>query len=118
MSPSIWWDDRLLLDEEATDPTCVHHTDLPLDLFLAVGANEETASADTWPITSDERIGDTAMVTNLLTLADRLRSRHHPGLRLDTVVLPGEHHLTAFHAALAQGLVRLLAPAPVDVVTT
>jgi predicted alpha/beta superfamily hydrolase len=113
VSPSIWWDDRLLLHEEETFAR--DHADLPVGLFLAVGANEETSLADTWPTTSDDQIVDTAMVTNLLTLAERLRSRGYPGLHLDTAVLSGEHHLTAFHAAVAQGLVRLLAPAAPDV---
>ena len=107
VSPSIWWDDRVILRLEAAFAR--RHADLPVDLFLAVGANEETNLAATWPPTSDEQIADTAMVTNVRTFADRLESRSYPGLRVDTVVVPGAHHLTAFHAVVADGLVRLLA---------
>lgn len=114
-SPSLWWHGRVLFDFEEAAATC--RADLPASVFCAIGADETQdgrireaarlpadarALAAAWPID---------MVDDLARFVDRLRSRAYPSLRLESVVLPGEFHVTAPPMILSRGL-RWLFDAP------
>jgi predicted alpha/beta superfamily hydrolase len=106
VSPSIWWDDRVVLRyEEAWAQT---HTDLPADLFLAVGEHEQGVGG-TWlnESFSAEALRLLRQVDNFRELVGRLRSRGYPSLRLEAAILPDEYHLSVLPAAVTRGLLAL-----------
>jgi hypothetical protein len=74
LSPSIWWDNRQILGAEAELASAAR--DLPVNLFLSMGALEEQAA----PIAR--------MVSNLYELDAVLRTRKYPNLRLAMEVFP------------------------------
>jgi predicted alpha/beta superfamily hydrolase len=90
ISPAIWWDNGLLLREEAA--LAERASDLPARLFLAAGALEEQAEPSA------------RMLSNLEALADALRGRNYPSLELTQQVFPDEGHLSVFPAAVSRGL--------------
>ncbi len=90
LSPSIWWDDRAILDAEAAFAKDAR--DLPLNLFLSIGALEEIAH----PVAR--------MVSNLYVLDAMLRGRRYPGLRQAMDVFPQETHNSVYAASLTRGL--------------
>lgn len=93
-SPSIWWDDRVILDIEAsTAPT---RPDVDALVFLSVGSEEEQTG---FP-----------MITNARLMAERLRTRGYPGLHLELAVIDGELHHSTIPAAISRGLRRLFPP--------
>lgn len=95
-SPSIWWDDRTILDTEAA--YAAEHDALDARVFLSVGELEETTSG--FPMTSD--------MTNF---ARTLQSRDYDGLELGATVFPDETHLSVIGAAFSRGL-RFIYAAP------
>ena len=106
ISPSLWWDDGIVLrDEQAWAD---EHADLPARLFLAVGGNEQTPGAD-WRNEGfpDEAIAAARQVDNCRELWRRLEDRRYPSLALDGAVMDGEYHLTIQAAAITRGLVSL-----------
>jgi len=88
VSPSIWWDDRMVLREEAM--LAARITDLDRRLFLAVGELEEAQDPSA------------RMVSNLYSLAATLRSRAYPSLESVLQVLPDESHMSVFPAAISR----------------
>ena len=90
-SPAISWDEGMLFNEEVAYADA--NDDLDVDLFLSVGALES------------ER-----MVGNMAKMAERLRSRGYPNLRLTEHVFEGETHLSVVPATLSRGLRALFAP--------
>ncbi|MFF7293417.1 alpha/beta hydrolase-fold protein [Microbacterium sp. NPDC008134] len=95
-SPSIWWDDRTILDMEAAYSDA--NDALDARVFLSVGELEETTSG--FPMTSD--------MTNF---ARTLQSRAYDGLELGATVFPDETHLSVIGAAFSRGL-RFIYAAP------
>jgi LPXTG-motif cell wall-anchored protein len=95
-SPSIWWDDRTILDMEAAYADA--NDALDARVFLSVGELEETTSG--FPMTSD--------MTNF---ARTLQSRAYDGLELGATVFPDETHLSVIGAAFSRGL-RFIYAAP------
>ena len=95
ISPSIWWDERTVLGEEATLAARV--TDLDRRLFLAVGALEEAQDATA------------RMVSNLYELEATLRARAYPSLEMAMQVLPDESHMSVFPAAISRAFRALYA---------
>lgn len=95
ISPSIWWDDRVVLQEE--DTLARRASDLEARLYLAVGGLEE--------------VPDPAarMVSNLYELDAVLRARAYPSLQARLEVLPDESHMSVFPAALSRALRSLYA---------
>jgi predicted alpha/beta superfamily hydrolase len=92
-SPSIWWDDRVILEIEAREaarPGATHGK-----VFISVGADEEVG-------------GLSPMVSNAKEVAERLGSRGHPELDLTLALLPGEIHFSTIPAAVSRGLRWLL----------
>jgi predicted alpha/beta superfamily hydrolase len=93
-SPAIHHDDRIVLAYE--DRYAANHDDLPARIYMAVGAREEM----------DDHLIDSSLrfVTNVEELAERLRKRRYPGLRLTTQVLEGETHFSAIPTVFSRGL--------------
>jgi predicted alpha/beta superfamily hydrolase len=85
LSPSIAWDDRVILKEESR--YAGEHTDLPAKLFLSAGGNES------------ER-----MVANLGELEQILRDRDYEGLEMSVAVFDNETHLSVLPGALSRGI--------------
>ena len=107
VSPSIWWDDRVLLQcEQAWADS---HTELPAKLFLAVGSEEQTPGGG-WKNEGfpDEAIAAVKQVTNFEEFTRRLTERRYQGLDFESVVFDGEYHLTVPAAAVTRGLAWLL----------
>jgi hypothetical protein len=90
LSPSIWWDERGLLAQEAA--FAKEAKDLPVNLYVSIGALEEAA----YP--------PAAMVSNLYTFDAALRARKYPKLRLAMDVFPLETHNSVYAGALSRGL--------------
>lgn len=106
VGPSLWWENRLPFAWEKA--WAAAHDDLPARVFLAVGSEEE-APGGGWLSEgfSDEIIAWFRQVTNFRAFTRALRARKYPSLRLDSVVFPGEYHMTVYPAAVARGLVKL-----------
>jgi predicted alpha/beta superfamily hydrolase len=88
VSPSLWYDGRLLERQEAALPAgrrAAH-----LRLYAAVGALEGNAAHD--------------MVGDLVRLGDRLKPPRWPRLEARVEVLDGETHNSVFPRALSNGL--------------
>ncbi|HXQ16855.1 MAG TPA: alpha/beta hydrolase-fold protein [Caulobacteraceae bacterium] len=90
VSPAVWWDQRMIFRQEAV--LAARANDLPVRLFLAVGAMEEADGAPYWP------------VSGLAELAAALRGRNYPSLRMTHHVFPDEHHMSVLPAAVSRGL--------------
>lgn len=107
-SPSLWWDDRVLLREE--ERYAAGHDDLPADVYAGIGADEthEGRVREAANLPPDERALATAwyidMVDDLAVLAARLLARGYPTLRLRHEVLPGEFHVSVAPLILSRGL--------------
>lgn len=95
-SPSIWWDDRVILEMEAA--YAGSHDALDARVFLSVGELEETTSG--FPMTSD-----------MTSFARTLASRGYEGLELGATVFDDETHLSVIGAAFSRG-VRFIYAAP------
>jgi hypothetical protein len=80
-SPSLQWDNRKVLDMEATYART--HQDLPLKVFLEVGSLED-----------EDHIAPTR------DLAQTLRSRRYPNLQLKSLVIDSVGHLTGKSLAM------------------
>ena len=107
ISPSIWWADREILEEE--EKYASSHDDMACDVYATAGDREETALSRMWPPVPAEharQLTEAEMVSNLSRLVDRLRTRHYPSLRITHEVLP-EHHTSIFPAAFTRGLLHL-----------
>jgi hypothetical protein len=90
VSPALWWAQRMIFRQEAA--LAAGASDLPVRLFLAVGALEEADGAPYWP------------VSGLADLAATLRARNYPGLRMTQHVFPDEHHMSVLPGAVSRGL--------------
>lgn len=88
ISPSIWWDERMILREEAALAARVD--DLDRRLFLAVGSLEEAQDPHA------------RMVSNLYELDAILKTRRYGALELVLQVLPDESHMSVFPAAISR----------------
>ncbi len=93
-SPAIHHDNRVTLTYESR--YAAHHDDLPVRVFMSVGAREEL----------DDPLIDPSFrfVTNVKTLAKILRERNYPGLQLTTCVFEGESHVSVIPMAFSRGL--------------
>lgn len=102
-SPSIWWNDREVLAEEAAFAA---RADRPvLDLTLTVGGAEQAAEPDDAP----DRIAFrrmARMVDGVRDMHDRLTKLEGEAGRIDLLVVPDEGHMSAVPAALARAVRR------------
>lgn len=93
-SPSLWWGQGLVFHDEAQ--FAEGRLDLPVKLFLSVGALEEDPAIP--------RSVEAAMVSNLRRLATILQRRSYNGLDMKVVFLEDETHLSAIPATISRGL--------------
>ena len=107
ISPSLWWDRGSAFQEE--EVWARSNTDLQAKVFLVGGDAEETSGGG-WRNNLPDEIGlPLKQLTNMRELDRRLVARNYPSLRLKTVLIPDGRHVTAFPAAVALGLVEVLA---------
>ena len=104
-SPSLWYDQRVMFRRE--DAYARHHDDLPAEVLLTIGGFETLASGsgDSRYNARDDMLRDNAQ------FAERLRSRGYPGLRLESLVIADEGHLSVYPAAITRGIAWALPPA-------
>ena len=89
-SPSLWWDDRVMFEYE--EQFANEHADLPVRLFLSVGALEEKADISS------------RYVSNLEELHRRLEARNYAGLDMEMVIFEDETHSSVLPGAFSKGL--------------
>ncbi|HEV7257668.1 MAG TPA: alpha/beta hydrolase-fold protein [Bosea sp. (in: a-proteobacteria)] len=103
-SPSIWWNDRAIL---ATEETFRANTAaLAGRLLIAVGADEQAGAAGT-PPSRLERLHKARMVDNAAEMASRLRASGK--VACESVVFPGENHVSVIPAMLSRAVTFALA---------
>jgi predicted alpha/beta superfamily hydrolase len=90
VSPALWWNKHMIFDEEAD--LSGRTSDLPVRLFLGVGALED-ADVDLF-----------LPVTNLQMMDTTLRGRSYPNLKIAHRVFPDENHMSVYPIALSHGL--------------
>lgn len=93
VSPSLWWDDGLLLKRE--DAYAGTHKELPVRLFM-----------------SDGELEVYNMIGPMRQLASTLSSRNYKGLNLQTRIFEGENHTSTFPVAVTRGLKTVFAEEP------
>ncbi len=93
-SPSIWYADEVSFASEQAYAD--ENEDLPVKAFLTVGSLEERKE--------DARSRDLAMVSNVVELSRRLKSRGYSGLELETVIFDGETHNGVVPPTFGRGL--------------
>ncbi|WP_454694573.1 alpha/beta hydrolase [Achromobacter aegrifaciens] len=99
-SPSLWYDKRYALKLEAR--YAQQHQDLTANVYLYVGAYEALRKGD-------RRYNQTVdMVADNRALEAALRDRKYPGLKLKSVVLDDEDHLSVAPRGFTQALKYLL----------
>jgi predicted alpha/beta superfamily hydrolase len=114
-SPSLWWDDDMMFEYEATYAKT--HDDLPAKAFFSVGAfeNHDGRQREASRLPADERAKAALryidMVADTERMATSLRARQYPNLDIASVVLPDEFHVTVPPVNLSRSL-RYLFDAP------
>lgn len=98
ISPSLWYDRRLMLARERGYAT--RHKDLPARALFLVGGAETVPDPDHEPH-SRARF---QMVEDMGELVRQLQARHYPGLSIEQRVLPGENHASVYVPAVQAGL--------------
>lgn len=82
-SPSIWADEEVMIRK--FEPEFARtHTDLPVDVWLSVGQNDDN------------------LIDGTKGFAAALKQRNYSSLHLKTSVLPGLNHLTGIHPTMLQ----------------
>lgn len=84
-SPSIWWDKAMILEREKA--YAEQHTDLPAQIFMAVGGEEPGI-----------------MVADMYRLLHILRNRQYKRLELIPHFFEGESHMSVVPAFLSRSL--------------
>ncbi len=92
-SPSIWWDDRAILELEAS--FAERNDDLVADVFVSAGENERESSF--------------SIVDDALGFVEALNGRGYPSLRASSHVLAGDAHSNCIGNAVSKGLRALTA---------
>jgi predicted alpha/beta superfamily hydrolase len=88
-SPSLWWDDKLVLKHEEEYATS--HDDLPAHVYITSGSEEYT------------------ILEGLSIIVPLLKSRNYPNLNLQYDVFNNHTHMSVIAPAFVEGLRRLLA---------
>lgn len=104
MSPSLWYDRKLMLFREGLYAGA--NRDMKADVFLGIGALEtsDTPDIESFAAARHDMTGDMARFEY------QLRARRYPSLRLRSVVLPEEDHMSVYPALVTRGLRWALAP--------
>lgn len=88
VSPSLWYDDRLLFRVEKE--FAAHHNELPIKLYLTVGSREHNA--------------ERSMIADLKKFAAQIESRNYKGLEMRTFVFDDETHNSVFPLGFSKGI--------------
>lgn len=103
-SPSLQFDSKVMFERERA--YAASHKDMPADVFMALGGFETVD-----PSSPDKRYHNSVdMVRNAQAFERVLKSRHYPGLHIQSVVIGDEDHLTVFPPLITRGLQAMLAP--------
>jgi predicted alpha/beta superfamily hydrolase len=108
VSPSLWWDDHLLLD-----PHRAGFADREAsDVYLAVGELEDgpDRSRPAMPAAMRRSLSGLDMVADLAAFTERLHTQER--IRARGEVIPDEQHATVWPAAVPRGLLHLYRTAP------
>lgn len=89
-SPSVWWNNRSLLEDERRFTAARKASDPPVSLFVATGGLEET-----------QRI---PMVTDSREVVSRLKAAADRGVKTDLYIAEGEDHGSIVPTALSRAL--------------
>jgi predicted alpha/beta superfamily hydrolase len=114
-SPSLWWHDDMMFGYE--EEYAATHSDLAAKVFFAVGEYEdhEGRLREADRLSPEERSAAALryidMVADTERMATALRGRNYPSLEIESVVLPGEFHVTVPIFNLSRSL-RYLFDAP------
>lgn len=104
-SPSLQFDGKVMFERERA--YAASHKDLSADVFMALGGYETVD-----PASPDRRYHNAVdMVRNAQAFERVLKSRHYPGLHIQSMVIGDEDHLTVFPTLITRGLRAMLAPA-------
>lgn len=102
-SPSFWFDDGRMMRMEADYARA--HRDLPADVFMYVGGYET-------PGTHPRNNRETDLVGDMRAMERNLRSRGYPGLRVQSIALEDEDHLTVAPVGFTRALRAVLPAKP------
>ena len=94
-SPSIWFDNRQILKDEAA--YAADHSDLQARIYLATGSREHPGSGGCRGCEND-------MVADQARLVALLKDRNYPGLEIKATVVEDGFHETTFPVGLMQGM--------------
>lgn len=98
-SPSFWFDRRHMMEvEQAYART---HTDLPAEVFMYVGGYEGPGAGERYSTGAD-------MVGDMRAMERALKSQDYSSLRVRSVVLEGEDHLTVAPVGFTRALMAVL----------
>ncbi|MEP7454501.1 alpha/beta hydrolase-fold protein [Phyllobacterium sp. SB3] len=99
-SPSLWYDDHVMFDLE--EDYAKSNKNLPANVFMYMGGFETVKTGDARYNRSKD------MVKDMAAFEERLKSRNYPNLRIQSVTLPNENHLTVFPTGLTKGIIEML----------
>lgn len=97
-SPSLWYDKGYMMGVEADYAR--NHRDLNAQVFMYVGGHEKPGPT--------RRNSEADMVGDMQTLHRNLESRGYPGLKISSVVLEDEDHLTVAPVGFTRALEAVL----------
>lgn len=95
-SPSLWYANKHMMKVEAD--YAIQNTDLPASIFMYVGQFEAVRRDDPRYHKNND------MVADMREFERRLRSRNYASLKVASVVIEGEDHLTVFPAGFTRAL--------------
>lgn len=103
-SPSIWWDDRSVLELEAAFEARLEDG-LPARALVTVGGVEQSGRSEaSVPTAIAARRAASRMVDNMRELVERLSRYRSSNFVLDSMVVEDEAHNSSVPAALTRGL--------------
>jgi len=87
-SPSLWYDNKVSFQFE--EEYASSNSNLPATLFLSVGSEEEST--------------EVKLVSLIEEMAENLRQRDYPGLKLTLTIFPDQTHLSSVPPTYSYGL--------------
>lgn len=97
-SPSLWYDNHVI-DRFERDYAGDHHA-LHAQVLLSVGSYETFGPGPRY-------FHQNNMLLHNRNFAERLRSRHYEGLKVETSVIDGEDHFTVYPTVLTRALIEI-----------
>ncbi len=108
-SPSIWWNNREVLADEAAFSTRARAGELRLKLLITSAEDEQYHGNDTQRLAADAKDGS-RMVDNASELAARLAVLNPEQITVVRTIFDGESHNTAVAATLSRAVRFALSP--------